>query len=334
MSTTLHRSHFMGRLAGRAAIRAAMTVVITAFAVGICAAAKTEPPAAIDAGVTQPSTDWGSSSRHARRRAVEALPLAQMAPGDRQAIETSLASTTLYRRLPVELFACDSDLLCFALDKPEAIVDIWRLLGISRLSLDPVGPAQWRLADGYGTVGLLRLAHRERRQDGGMLVFHGRGAYTGPLSPKNLTGSCVLMIRYRQAEPMVDGRHRQAVQIDAFLDMDGIGLEIVTRTLQPLIVRSAAANLHEICLFMASLSDSAAANPEGVASLARRLPRTAEADQQALATIALASAHRQRQPQPAVQLADNESQDAADRLSVDLAARWLKSEELDGLKRR
>lgn len=332
MSTTLHRSHFMGRLASQGHAIALLIFVISAFAAGICTAATTEPPAAVDTSVPQSGTDWGSSSRHARRRAVEALPLGQMAPGDRQAIEASLASTTLYRRLPVELFACDSDLLCFALDKPEAIVDIWRLLGISRLSLDPAGPAQWRLADGYGTVGLLRLAHREWRPDGGMLVFHGRGAYTGPLSPKNLTGSCVLMIRYRQAEPMVDGRQRQAVQIDAFLDMDGIGLEIVTRTLQPLIVRSAAANLHEICLFMASLSDSATANPEGVASLARRLPRTAAADQQTLATIALASARRQRQP--AVQLADNESPDAADKLSVDLAARWLQAEELDGLKRQ
>jgi len=317
MATTLHRRHFMGRQAGRAAL-APVAVMVTAFTAGFCTAATTEPPAAIDTCATQPATDWGSSSRHARRRAVEALPLAQMTPGDRQAIEASLASTTLYRRLPVELFACDGDLLSFALDKPEAIVDIWRLLGISRLSLDPAGPAQWRLADGYGTVGLLRLAHRERRPEGGMLVFYGRGAYTGPLSPKNLTGGCVLMIRYRQAEPMVDGRQRQ----------------VVTRTLQPLIVRSAAANLHEICLFMASLSDSAAANPEGVATLARRLPRTALADQQALATIALTSARRQRQPQPAVQLADNEEQDAADRLTVDLAARWLKSEELDGLKRR
>jgi len=334
MSTTLHRSHFGARLACRAAALTVAVITSTAVATGISPAATTEPPAAIDTCAAQPGTDWGSSSRHARRRAVEALPLAQMTPGDRQAIEASLASTTLYRRLPVELFACDGDLLSFALDKPEAIVDIWRLLGISRLSLDPAGPAQWRLADGYGTVGLLRLAHRERRPEGGMLVFYGRGAYTGPLSPKNLTGSCVRRIRYRQAEPMVDGRHRQAVQIDAFLDMDGIGLEIVTRTLQPLIVRSAAANLHEICLFMASLSDSAAANPEGVASLARRLPRTAVADQQALATIALASARRQRQPQPAVQLADNEEQDAADRLTVDLAARWLQSEELDGLKRR
>jgi hypothetical protein len=334
MQTTLHRSQFTAPFTGRVGGFVPAAIVATILLAASCGAATTEPAATIEACAAQAGTDWGSSSRHARRRAAEALPLDQMAPGDRQAIESALASTTLYRRLPVELFACDSDLLDFALEKPEAIVDIWRLLGISRLSLDPAGPAQWRLADGYGTVGLLRLAHRERRPEGGMLVFYGRGAYTGPLSPKNLTGNCVLMVRYRQAEPMVDGRHRQAVQIDAFLDMDGIGLEIVTRTLQPLIVHSAAANLHEICLFMASLSDAAAANPEGVATLARRLPRTAAADQQTLATIALTSARRQRQPQPAVQLADNEGRDAADRLTVDLAARWLQSEELDRLKRR
>ena len=110
-------------------------------------------------------TDWGSSSRHARRRAEEALPLQQMAESDQLAIQKSLQSTTLYRRLPVELFACDGDLLAFSLDKPEAIVDIWRLLGISRLSLDPTGPDQWQFSDGYGTVGQLRLAYREQRQN-------------------------------------------------------------------------------------------------------------------------------------------------------------------------
>ena len=156
----------------------------------------------------------------------------------------------------------------------------------SDLALDPVGPRQWRLSDGYGTVGVLRLVHQERQGRGGLLVFHGRGAYTGPLSPKNLTGSCVLLVRHSPAMPGVDGRQRQTVQIDTFLDMDGVGLEIVTRTLQPLIVRSAASNLHEICLFMATLSDSARSNPEGVAQLAARLGQTDAADRQALATIA------------------------------------------------
>ncbi|MBT6641546.1 MAG: hypothetical protein HOB45_00265, partial [Planctomycetaceae bacterium] len=201
----------------------------------VCHAASQEQASSPQKKLSILGTDWGSSSRHARRRAEEALPLNKMSEDNRLAVEKSLQSTTLYRRLPIELFTCDSELLAFSLDKPEAIVDIWRLLGISRLSLDPIGPEEWKLTDGYGTVGQLQLAYRERRQHGGMLVFQGKGAYTGPLSPKNLTGGCVLMVRYREAEPMVDGRLRQAIQIDAFLNMDGIGLEIVTRTLQPLI---------------------------------------------------------------------------------------------------
>lgn len=290
----------------------------------ICHAASREPA---DAAHKTFGTDWGSSSRHARKRAQAALPLEKMSTADRQAIETSLRSTTLYRRLPVELFSCDGDLLSFSLEKPETIVDIWRLLGISRLSLDPVGPEQWQLEDGYGTVGKLRLAYRDRRTDGGMLVFYGRGAYTGPLSPKNLTGNCVLMVRYREAEPMTDGRQRQAVQIDAFLDMDGIGLEIVTRTLQPLIARSAAANLHEICLFMASLSDAATTNPEGVATLASRLQHTTAADRETLASIARRTAQKQCRRREDSLRKSIESPDA-DRLTVDLAARWLPSDEL------
>ena len=333
MQTSLRSS---GRLAFRTPVAFLIaTFMLTCGATVAVAAAREPVDISSGIGLTVLGTDWGSSSRHARQRAEAALPLAKMAAADREAIEASLRTTTLYRRLPVELFSCDGDLLSFALDKPETIVDIWRLLGISRLALDPIGPEQWRLSDGYGTVGHLRLAHRDRRPDGGMLVFHGRGAYTGPLSPKNLTGNCVLMVRYRQAEPMTDGRQRQAVQIDAFLDMDGIGLEIVTRTLQPLIARSAAANLHEICLFMASLSDAAMTNPEGVVSLADRLPRTVPADRQALAAIARGTAQRQGRQQP-TRRAEVPTGSAAstDRLSVDLAARWLPVDELEHTQRR
>ena len=301
----------------------------------VCHAASQEPKQLSQNKFATFGTDWGSSSRHARRRAEEALPLQQMAESDQLAIQKSLQSTTLYRRLPVELFACDGDLLAFSLDKPEAIVDIWRLLGISRLSLDPTGPDQWQFSDGYGTVGQLRLAYREQRQNGGMLVFHGKGAYTGPLSPKNLTGGCVLMVRYREAEPTVDGRLRQAIQVDAFLDMDGIGLEIVTRTLQPLIARSAAANLHEICLFMASLSDATIANPHAVATLAGRLTRTSESDRKKLATIAsTVSSRRNAQHARPNHLADNEGNVNADQVSVDLASRWLPSDELDHFQKQ
>jgi hypothetical protein len=291
-------------------------------------------PAMADVADGAVARDTGSSSRESRRRALEALPLDRIPEPQRKAIEPCLRSATLYRRLPVETVTCDDELLAFALARPEAIVDIWRVLGISRLALDPVGPRQWKLNDGYGTTGVLRLVHQERQGRGGLLVFHGRGVYTGPLSPKNLTGSCVLLVRHGPAMPTVDGRERQMIQIDSFLDMDGVGLEIVTRTLQPIIVRSAASNLHEICLFMTTLSESARTNPEGVAQLAGRLQQTAVADQQALASIARRAAQPATNAMP--QGARREAPDmaAADRLQTELAARWLSADELDRIQRQ
>jgi hypothetical protein len=261
--------------------------------------------------------DGGSSSHAARRVALEALPLERIGEPHRQHVERCLRETTLYRHLPTKMFACDGELLAFSLHKPEAIVDIWRVLGISRLALDPAGPEQWRLSDGYGTVGGLRLVYREHHGQTGLMVFHGRGAYTGPLAPRTLSGSCVLLVRHASAGVNAAGREQQTIEIDAFVDMDGKGLELVTRTLHPLIVRSAAANLHEICLFMSSLSQAAETNPEGVVRLVSRLPRTEPADKESLAGIARAAGRGRVRTAAA---SDEEH------VQTELAARWLPNE--------
>lgn len=265
-------------------------------------------------------SDGGSSSREARREALDELPLQRMPAATRQAVERTIRATTLYRRLPVQSFACDAALLDFALVHPEAIVDVWRVLGISRLVLDPAGPAQWRLADGYGTVGMLRLVHHERQGRGGLYVYHGRGGYSGSLAPKPLTGNCLILVRH-EPQPAGDGTERQTVRIDAFLDVDGMGLELVTRTLQPLIVRSAAANLEEICIFMETLSTAAARNPAGIERLIARLSRTDPADRATFARIARAAGNAAvRDDDPAV-------------VQAELAARWLPAEGIDSRTR-
>ena len=265
----------------------------------------------------------GSSSRESRDRVVAGLPLDRMGPAQRELVETSLRSTTLYRHLPQETVACDAEFLDFLLARPEALVDVWRVLGISRLSLDPAGAGHWRMADGYGTTGTVSLLYRERHAGGGLLVFHGRGGYAGPLAPKPLTGSCLLVIRHASAGRDAGGRERQVVQVDAFLDVDGLGLELVTRTLQPLIVHSAAANFHEICLFVTQFTTAAHRNPQGVARLTRRMSRTDPADRTRMAVLACGGSA----------LADDTGPEA-DALQAELAARWLPAEQLDGARRR
>ena len=276
------------------------------------------------AGIAGVLADSGSSGREVRRRAVETIPLDRMGRAERQVAEQALQQTTLYRHLPAASITCDAGLLDFILTKPEALVDVWRVLGISRLALDPTAPGRWRLSDGYGTVGTVQLLHRERSDRGGLCVFHGRGAYDGPLAPKQLTGSCLVVVRY-VAEPAVPGVcPRQTVQVDAFLDVDGVGLELVTRTLQPLIVRSAATNAHEISLFVSQFAAAAARNPEAVSRLADRMTRTLPQDRSTL--VALASGRRMGTPPASVRQTDD--------VQAELAARWMDAGQLDALQQR
>jgi len=256
--------------------------------------------------------DTGTSSREIRRQAVEALPLERMREPERRLVETAVRSTTLYRRLPVACVECDMSLLEFVLAKPETLVDVWRVLDISRLSLDPVGPRQWRLSDGYGTVGVVHLLHDEHRPDGGLWVFLGRGGYSGPLAARDLGGSCLVVVRHQAAtEP---GPPRQFVQIDAFLNVDGLGLEIVTRMLQPLIVHSAAANVREIGIFMSQFAAAAERNPGGIVRLTERLPRTDPRDRRALAEAVGAV-------RPMTVAVAGEPADEA--VQAELASRWM-----------
>ena len=262
--------------------------------------------------------DGGSSGRDARKSASKAMPLDGMAEADRRAAEKILRNPTLYRRLPVESFTCNRALLDFSLAHPEIVVDIWRVLGISKVALDPTAPGQWQMSDGWGTEGTLRLLRHERTAEGGTMVLLGQGGYSGSLSPQPLSGSCLLLVRYRPTGAADDGTARHAMQVDAFLDADGVGLEIVTRTLQPLIVRSSASNLQEICQFMASLSAAAAENPEGVARLSGRLTNIEPADRQTFAALARNAGSGGITVDPI----------AAEKLPAKLASRWIPARQL------
>lgn len=299
-------------------------LAVWAWALPLGAAAiGADMPAWEAGGIMASLADAGTSSRDARRDAIAAIPLERMSESDRQNVERGLRTATLYRRLPATTITCSAELLDFLLTKPETLVDVWRTLGISRLSLDPAGPAQWRLADGYGTTGLVRLVHRSRTDRGGVAVYQGRGGYEGSLAPKPLTGSCVVVVRHAAAEATADGTPRQTVQIDAFLDVDGLGLEIVTRTLQPLIVRSAAANVHEICLFVTQFTAAGRRNPAGIVRLTERLARTEPTDRARLARLACTGRGSSRG-----------GTDAGHDVGPELAARWMTKEQLDALSRR
>lgn len=256
----------------------------------------------------------GSSSRAARQEALGILSKVMLPREKAELVRACVRSTTLYRRLPTQEFECHPDLLTFALEHPEGVVDIWRVLDISRLSLDPAGPEQWRLADGYGTVGTMRMLYRSGDAAEGMLVLHGHGGYAGPFAPKPLTGRCVVLLRYDYNDSPGQLTKKVCLKTDAFLDVDGLGFEIVTRTLQPLIVTTAGWNVHEICLFMGHLSRTACENPLGVERLSERLTQTAPEHRRQLAAAARQAAGGSRGEAREPEIASR------------LASRWLSNE--------
>jgi hypothetical protein len=302
--------------------------IAAAWAVGLFAACAASGPLEATAGppqragISETLARFGTAGRDACRRAIDELPLDRMSPASRALVEHFRKSTTLHRRLPAETVQSERAFVEFVLEKPETLVDVWRVLGISRVSLDPVAPGCWRLSDGYGTTGMVRLLHQERGPGGGLLVFHGQGGYSGPLAPQDLTGSCLVVVRHA---PAADGGPGWRVELEAFLDVDGLGLEIVTRTLQPLIVRSAAANIHEICLFLSQFAAAAARNPAGVARLAGRMSQTPPTDQRLLVSLAAGTVSPSAHP-PA-------GETGPDAVREELAARWLPAESLDATRR-
>jgi hypothetical protein len=302
------------RCAGRFRKSVLLLAVTTAW--GLASSGRPADAAALDRQDPEVlTTEQGSSHRLARQEALEAMSRVRLPQAQAELVRDCVRSTTLYRRLPTQEFDCHPDLLAFALEHPEGVVDIWRVLEISRLTLNPAGPEQWRMADGYGTVGTMRILHRSGDAKQGTLLVHGRGGYSGPFSPKPLTGSCVVLLRYHYVDSTPGSQARVCLKTDAFLDMDGLGLELVTRTLHPLIVTTAGWNVHEICLFMGHLSRTACENPRGVERLSERLTHIAPEHRTQLALAARRAGGKEGD-------ADTEP-DIANRL----ASRWMSNDQ-------
>jgi len=75
--------------------------------------------------------------------------------------------------------------------KPELIVSIWQLMGVTQMSTERTGPYSVKTNDGAGTISDLELIYGNDR----LHVFYGNGSYTGPLLKQKLSGRCVITIQ-------------------------------------------------------------------------------------------------------------------------------------------
>ena len=222
-----------------------------------------------------------SFSREAYEQALQAIPLRELPDAVRAKISSVVQQPTIYRRLPVEAIECDPELYTFLVRYPEVVVNIWQLMGVTRVQIRRVAPYVFDADDGAGTQSRVELLYASREKH----LLYANGFYEGPLLKRRVTGRCVLLLQSSysttaEERPLISSR------LDLFVSLDNVGAELVAKTLHPLVGKTADHNFQESMRFVAQMSQQAELNAEGMQRLAMRLDRVEESVRRQFATVA------------------------------------------------
>lgn len=214
----------------------------------------------------EPMNVDGSSSRESRQRALQSVPLASLTPQAVAKLRPVLDNPTIFRRMPMQSIACDADMFTFAVRYPEVLVEIWQLMGMTKVTTERTGPFSFRGDDGTGTTCRCELVFGSEK----LHVYYTQGDYEGGIINRKLDGRCVCVIHSQQALGE-NGQPVVSATMDVFLKLDNVGADLIAKTISPLVVKTADYNCMESLRFISQLSTTAQRNPEAIEQLAAKL---------------------------------------------------------------
>jgi hypothetical protein len=232
-----------------------------------------------------------TSTRAARDEAMRAIPWRQLAPMDRQIAQAVVKNASIYRRLPTRVIDCDPEMFNL-LQHPEVVIDVWRVMGISQVSLQKMSNGSFRGTDGAGTNGNVRFLHAKWNDDASnTALVLAEGAYEGKPFVAPLKMKSVILLRSGSVQE-TNGRHYITVRIDSFMKIDQMGVELVAKTVQPWISKTADRNYIETLTFISNFSRTAEKNPQGIERLAARLSSVDYPTRSELVAVSFRTAER------------------------------------------
>jgi len=221
------------------------------------------------------------ASAAAKEEAIRLIPYQRLDSAARAKIDSVLADTALFRRLPVQVIPCDPEMYLFLVEHPDVVVNIWEVFGITQLAVNEIAPDTFRVVEEGGTTGTMELLYASHDTH----VFFADGECNGPMTGRPIRGRALVVLKSGYVRE-TDGQYYVTCRLDAFLQVDRAGVELVTRTLQPIIGKVADANFAQTTAFLGSLSRTAATNPSGVVRLASRLSEVQPPVRQRFAELA------------------------------------------------
>jgi hypothetical protein len=208
----------------------------------------------------------GSSSRESRENAQRLIPYSQLTGQATTKIRNVVEHSCYFRRMPTQVLECDGEMFLFLVRHPEVIVNIWDVMGITKVRLDRTSQYQLSGDDGAGTKCNLDLVFGNDTTH----IYYVDGGYTGNLWPRELAGDSVAILHHSTRTDSA-GLSWVTVSMDVFLKLENRGADLVVRTLGPLVNKSADYNFVECAAFVSQVSQVAKRNPPGIETLANKL---------------------------------------------------------------
>ncbi len=222
-----------------------------------------------------------------RKSILDALPLDRLTPAARTQILSIAENPTLFRQLPSQAITCDKDMFLFLTRNPDVLVGLWDLMDITKVQSRRLGPYQIEAADGVGTVCKVDLVYGDASQH----IFVVDGSYDGKMTPAPIRGKGVFVLHSSYAQGS-DGQTTVSGTLDCFVQLESLGVDLIARTLSPIIGRSADSNFMQTAHFIAQVSQSSSHNPSAMLDIADRLPQVEPPIRKAFADTIVTVARR------------------------------------------
>ncbi len=265
------RSAGIGPEQGRGVVEFSRLSSRAGFARVMCLATALSIACAHSALAQSAAESDATSSRAARDEALRAIPW-QLIPSNEQPLVRSIVQqSSIYRKLPTRVIDCHPAMFTFLVQHPEVVADVWRVMGVSRVKLDKLGPGTYRGNDGAGTTGIVRfVAGNWGPEARNTAVVFADGAYDGKPFVLPLRAKSIILMRSSAVRER-NGRYYVTVQADAFIQVDQMAIDLIARTVQPWVNATADRNLVETLTFVSSFSRTAERNPDGMKRMAAKL---------------------------------------------------------------
>lgn len=187
----------------------------------------------------------GSSSRSTLRDALGRLPLAGLTDEQRRRVNDVLENRSMFRRLPMISIDANAEVYNHLTHNPESVVGIWRVLGISKFTMQQTRPTEWYGDAGDGSTGTIDVLSRSTNHH--LLLCTGK--YKSPLlaSPIEAVSVMHLKTQYQKGQ---DLQPKVVHGLDLFVMFPSHTIDTVARVIAPVSHMIADRNFRELSLFV------------------------------------------------------------------------------------